>query len=165
MAHKHPQKAAHEVTDDTRMRVTTLMAWGRSYKRIAAVLGITVPELKRLYRYELTRCGDDAAWVARDRVNVILARQFLELFMDGNASAGCELRAMMQVSDETDVPAPKTKFGKKERAKIEARKPDRSSPLGELVARRDEQYVGFELHRLGKPDSKRPVAHPQSAVK
>src|SRR5580765_670328 len=135
------EKSAHQVSADTKMRVTTLMAWGRSYKRIAAVLGITVPELKRLYRHELTRCGDDAALVARDRVNVLLAKQFLELFMDGNASAGCELRAMMQVDDETDVSAPKTKFGKKERAKLEARKPDLSSPLGELIAKRDE-HVG-----------------------
>jgi hypothetical protein len=154
---------AHKITAQTKMRVTMLLAWGRELKRIAEVLAITVPELKRLYRDELTYSGDDRTWVARDRVNVMLAEKFLQLLMDDDdMRAGLELRAMMQVSDETDVPEPQTRFGKKELAKLEARKPDSSTPLGELVARRDN--VGFELHRLGKPDSKRPVAHSRSTT-
>ncbi len=152
----------HKVTAQTKMRVTMLLAWGRELKRIAEVLSITVPELKRLYRDELTYSGDDRSWVARDRVNVMLAEKFLKLLMDDDdMRAGLELRAMMKVSDEIDVPEPATRFGKKELAKIEARKADPSTPLGELVAKRD-QNVGFELHRLGKPDTKRPVAHSRS---
>ena len=51
----------------------------------------------------------------------MIAEKFWELFEKGNVRAGCEFRAMIEKNDE--AVGSNAKFGKKERALLEAQQP------------------------------------------
>ena len=133
----------HIPTQQNRNRVSMLVALGWSNKRIAAALFITVPTLRKHYFSEL-KFRD----VARDRLEAGVAMKLWEGVQAGNVSA---IRAFRAFVDHNDLmlyghaarPAGPTatqpkvpKLGKKEAAAIAAKNPDRSSTLGELIARR-----------------------------
>ena len=146
----------HKPTSTTRRRVLMLVAFGWSNPRIAAVLGTNAKTLHKHYRAEL---GE--RHTARDRLNALIAEKFLDLFVKGNVRAGCEFRAMVEANDGV-VGHPR--FGKKERALLEAQRPDLNSPAGELLAERDQRNVGFKLSGLGGSVAAWPVAHPGSST-
>jgi hypothetical protein len=133
-----------------------LVAFGWSNPRIAAVLDITHLTLRKHYRAELKQRR-----TARDRLNAMIAEKFWELFAKGNVRAGCEFRSMVE---QGDAVASNTNFGKKERALMEAQRPDLNSPTGELLAARDQRNVGSELPGLGRSVVAWPVAHPRSSA-
>jgi len=149
-------RPSHNPTEITRRRVTMLVAFGWSNPRIAAVLDTNSETLRKHYGAELKQRG-----TARDRLNTMIAEKFWELFSKGNVRAGCEFREMVEQGDDV---ARNTNFGKKERALLEAQRPDLSSPEGELLAARDKRNVGSELSGLGGSVAMWPVAHSRSAA-
>jgi hypothetical protein len=135
----------HIPTQQNPNRVSMLVALGWSNKRIAAALFVTLPTLRKHYFSEL-KFRD----VARDRLEAGVAMKLWEGVQAGNVSA---IRAFRAFVDHNDLmlyghaahpagsakPAtqPKVpKLGKKEAAAMAAKNPDRSSTLGELIARR-----------------------------
>jgi hypothetical protein len=130
----------HIPTQQNRNRVSMLVALGWSNKRIAAALIVTLPTLRKHYFSEL-KFRD----VARDRLEANLAAKMWELFMSGNVAAGKEFRKLMERNDlmlygQSAPPeqseARTAKLGKKEAEALAAQSPDRTSTLGELIARR-----------------------------
>ena len=151
-------RPAHQPTRTTRRRVTMLVAFGWSNPRIAAVLDINDLTLKKHYGAELKERE-----TARDRLNAMVAEKFWELFSKGNVRAGCEFLVLMRMND--DVIDPLTlRFGKKQRALLEAQRPDLNSAVGELLAARDKRNVGSELPNVGRSADAWPVAHSRSTA-
>ena len=138
----------HVASQQNRNRVSMLVAAGWSNSRIAAAMFITQPTLRKHYFSEL-KFRD----VARDRLNAVMLTKTWELFLAGNVAAGKEFRLLLEQNDlmlygQTAPPsqpdAPKEpKLGKKEAALVAAHQPDRSTSLGERMARRQQ---------LGKPN-------------
>ena len=73
----------HNASQRTRNRVTRMTAFGWTNERIAGVLGVTLPTLKKHYRAELKLRG-----TARDRLIVDTATILWQQFQDGNTGAG-----------------------------------------------------------------------------
>lgn len=133
----------HIASQQNRNRVSMLVALGWSNKRIAAALYVTLPTLRKHYFSELK-----FREVARDRLNATMATKLWQLFLDGNVAAGKEFRDFLEKNDlmefgQTARPhgaEPKEpKLGKKEAALVAAQRPDTGTPLGELIARRQQE--------------------------
>jgi hypothetical protein len=133
----------HIPTQENRNRVSMLVALGWSNKRIAAALYVTLPTLRKHYFSEL-KYRD----VARDRLNANIATRLWALFMEGNVAAAKEFRAFLEHNDlmltgQTGVEPPKqdkpARLGKKEAALAAAQSPDTDTPLGERMARRQQE--------------------------
>lgn len=130
----------HIPTQENRNKVSVLIAFGWSNRRIAAALFVTLPTLRKHYFSELHHRA-----VARDRLEAGLATKLLKLVRDGNVSAIKEFRKLLERNDlmtygqtaplqpAEEKPA---KLGKKDQALLDARQPDQGTPLGELMARR-----------------------------
>lgn len=135
----------HIASQQNRNRVSMLVAMGWSNKRIATAMFVTIPTLRKHYFSEL-KFRD----VARDRLNATMAAKLWELFMSGNVAAGKEFRDFLEKNDlmlygQTEQPAKvekQPKLGKKEAALAAAQQPDRSSSLGERMARRQQAGDG-----------------------
>jgi hypothetical protein len=133
----------HIPSQQNRNRVSMLVALGWSNKRIAAALYVTLPTLRKHYFSELK-----FREVARDRLNASMATKLWDLFMSGNVAAGKEFRDLLEKNDlmmygqsaPPDARAKEPKLGKKEAALLAAQQPDRSTSLGERMARR--QHAG-----------------------
>jgi hypothetical protein len=129
----------HIATQQNRNRVSMLVAWGWSNKRIASALFVTLPTLRKHYFSEL-KFRD----VARDRLLAAMGTKYLELLMAGNVAAGKALTELTEKNDlmlygQTQQPTKAekpAKLGKKEAALAAAQQPDRNSSLGERMARR-----------------------------
>ena len=96
-----------------------MVAFGWADERIAGVLEITLPTLKKHYPAELKLRG-----TARDRLIVEAAATFWQQFQDGNTNAG---KAFMALAERNDlaihgqtIPAARP-LGKKEQALRDAR--------------------------------------------
>jgi hypothetical protein len=135
----------HIPTQQNRNRVSMLVAWGWSNKRIAAALYVTLPTLRKHYFSELK-----FREVARDRLLATMGTKYLELLLAGNVAAG---KALTELTEKNDLmlygqterpPAPvkAPKLGKKEAALAAAQQPDRSNSLGERMARRQQSSDG-----------------------
>jgi hypothetical protein len=136
----------HIPTQKNRNRVSMLVALGWSVARIAAALLVTQPTLRKHYFSEL-KYRD----VARDRLEAGVAEKLWEGVQAGNISAIREFRAFVERNDlmnygQTNRPAPEKptrqakqqKLGKKEEALLAAQQPDPGTPLGDLMARRQQ---------------------------
>ena len=137
----------HVPTQQNRNRVSLLVALGWSVPRIAAALYVTAPTLRKHYFSELK-----FAQVARDRLVAQLGMKLLEGVNAGNVSAIREFQKYLDKNDlmlygqaapqprkpGAEKPAKPPKLGKKEAAVIEAHTPDQGTPLGELMARRQQ---------------------------
>lgn len=129
----------HVASQQNRNRVSMLVAWGWSNKRIASALMITLPTLRKHYFSELK-----FREVARDRLNASMATKFWDLFMAGNVAAGKEFRDLLETNDlmlygqavQPQAPEKPPKLGKKEAALAAAQNPDTGTPMGDLMARR-----------------------------
>lgn len=136
-----PGRPEHIPTQQNRNRVSMLVALGWSNKRIADALYITQPTLRKHYFSELK-----FREVARDRLNATMATKLWELFMSGNVAAGKEFRDLLETNDlmlygqtsQPQKPEKEPKIGKKEAAALAAHNPDTGTPLGELMARRQQ---------------------------
>jgi hypothetical protein len=138
----------HIASQQNRNRVSMLVALGWSNKRIADAMFVTLPTLRKHYFSELKHRD-----VARDRLNATMATKLWELFMAGNVAAGREFRDVLQKNDlmlygQTEPVASsakaekKPKLGKKEEASEAAHNPDLGSPLGQLMAARQQAEGG-----------------------
>jgi hypothetical protein len=136
----------HIPSQQNRNRVSLLVAMGWSNARIAAALMITQPTLRKHYFSEL-KFRD----TARDRLDANVGLKLWEGVMTGSVSAIREFRAFVDRNDlmqygQTSRPrAAKPekalkppKLGKKEEALLAAHQPDAGTPLGELMARRQQ---------------------------
>ncbi|WP_316188313.1 MULTISPECIES: hypothetical protein [unclassified Bradyrhizobium] len=137
----------HIPTTENRNRVNMLLACGWSNERIAGAMRITEPTLRKHYFSEL-KSRD----VARDRLNAALLMKGFEGVQKGNATAIrlflhlVERNDLMQFGqslrpariDRSEKAAKPAKLGKKEEALLAARQPDVGSPMGELMARRQQ---------------------------
>lgn len=137
----------HVPTQQNRNRVSLLVALGWSAPRIAAALYVTAPTLRKHYFSEL-RFAD----VARDRLVAQLGVKLLEGVNDGNVSAIREFQKYLERNDlmlygqtqqpQKTKPAEKAakpeKVGKKAAEISAAHSPDVGSPMGELMARRQQ---------------------------
>jgi hypothetical protein len=135
----------HIASQQNRNRVSMLVAWGWSNKRIASALFVTLPTLRKHYFSELK-----FREVARDRLLATMGTKYLELLMAGNVAAGKALTEMTEKNDlmlygqnqqppKAEKPA---KLGKKEAALAAAQQPDRSNSLGDRMARRQQSGDG-----------------------
>lgn len=135
----------HVASQQNRNKVSMLVAFGWSNKRIAAALFITLPTLRKHYFSELKFRG-----VSRDRLDAGLAMKLWEQVQGGNVSAIKEFGKLLDRNDlmnygQTARPAAATakdakapKLGKKEEARLAAQEPNAGTPMGELMARRQQ---------------------------
>jgi hypothetical protein len=137
----------HVASQQNRNRVSLLVAMGWSNARIAAALFITQPTLRKHYFSEL-KFRD----VARDRLVAQLGVKLLDGVNAGNVSAIREFQKYLERNDlmmygqtrqppkpqHADKPAKAEKLGKKAEALVAAHQPDVGTPLGELMARRQQ---------------------------
>lgn len=121
-----------------------LVAMGWSNERIAGALNVTQPTLRKHYFAELKLRA-----VARDRVDSEVLMKLWDGVQAGSVSAIRQFRAEVERNDlmqygQTQQPAPaekavkQPKLGKKEEAQIAAQSPDPETPMGELMARRQQ---------------------------
>jgi hypothetical protein len=137
----------HIPTTENRNRVNMLLACGWSNERIAGALRVTEPTLRKHYFSELKHRA-----VARDRLNAALLMKGYEGVQGGSATA---IRLFMQLVERNDLmqygqtlqprrteklekPAKAEKVGKKAAAIAAAQQPDVGTPMGELMARRQQ---------------------------
>lgn len=134
----------HVPTQQNRNRVSLLVAMGWSTARIAAALYITQPTLRKHYFSELK-----FREVARDRLVAQLGVKLLDGVNAGNVSAIREFQKYLERNDlmlygqsrqpdKPARPAKPEKVGKKAAALAAAHNPDVGTPLGELMARRQQ---------------------------
>lgn len=145
--HGRRGRPQHVPTTRNRNRVSMLVAMGWSNERIAGALDCTLPTLRKYYFSELRLRA-----VARDRINSEVLMKLWEGVQAGSVSAIRQFRAEVEHNDlmtfgqkekpradrPADKPAPAVKVGKKEAAELAAHQPDQASPLGELMARRQQ---------------------------
>ncbi|MBW7967563.1 hypothetical protein [Bradyrhizobium sp. BR 10261] len=137
----------HVPTIENRNRVNMLLAMGWSNERIAAALRVTLPTLRKHYFSELRYRA-----VARDRLDATLLMKAFEGVDKGRIGPFLKLverndlmnfgqtsrpRAAEPAPVETK-PEKAPKLGKKEAALLAAQSPDAGSPMGELMARRQQ---------------------------
>jgi hypothetical protein len=128
----------HIPTQENRNRVNALLACGWSNKRIAQTLRCDLKTLRKHYFPELK-----FREVARDRLMAMMIMKVLEQVKDGNIAAVKELRKMLEQNDlmlygQNAPPEKEPKLGKKEAAALAAQNPDAGTPLGELMAQRQQ---------------------------
>ncbi len=135
----------HVPTQQNRNRVSLLVALGWGNARVAAALFITQPTLRRHYFSELK-----FREVARDRLVAQLGVKLLDGVNAGNVSAIREFQKYLERNDlmlygqthrprsQSEKPAKAPKLGKKEAALVAANQPDVGTPMGELMARRQQ---------------------------
>ncbi|WP_456686620.1 hypothetical protein [Bradyrhizobium sp. P5_C11_2] len=137
----------HVASQQNRNRVSLLVALGWSNARIASALFITQPTLRKHYFSEL-RFRD----VSRDRLVAQLGVKLLDGVNAGNVSAIREFQRYLERNDlmlygqtqqpQKAKPADRAvkpeKVGKKAAEISAAHSPDVGSPLGELMARRQQ---------------------------
>lgn len=140
----------HVPTQQNRNRVSLLVALGWSNSRIADALFVTQPTLRKHYFSEL-KYRD----VARDRLVAQVGVKLLDGVNAGNVSAIREFQKYLERNDlmlygQTRQP-PKSpqpekaskpeKVGKKAAELAAAHQPDIGTPMGELMARRQQTVV------------------------
>jgi len=137
----------HVPTQQNRNRVSLLVALGWTNVRIAAALFVTQPTLRKHYFSELK-----FREVARDRLVAQIGVKLLDGVNEGNVSAIREFQKYLERNDlmqygqtsrpqkpvASDRPAKPQKLGKKEEAVLAAHRPDAGTPMGELMARRQQ---------------------------
>jgi hypothetical protein len=146
--HGRRGRPQHVPTTRNRNRVSMLVAMGWSNERIAGALDCTLPTLRKYYFSEL-RLRE----VARDRIDSEVLMKLWEGVKAGSVSAIRQFRAEVERNDlmtfgqknkpraekpAAEKPAPAARVGKKEAAELAAHQPDQGTPLGELMARRQQ---------------------------
>jgi hypothetical protein len=135
----------HVPTQENRNRVNMLLACGWSNERIAQALRVTMPTLRKHYFSELK-----FREAARDRLEAALLMSTWQGVQKGSVSA---VRMYLQLLERNDLmmfgqanrprqekpaEAKVPRLGKKEAAELAAQTPDAGTPLGELMARRQQ---------------------------
>jgi hypothetical protein len=92
----------HAVTKETRNRVSMLVALGWANPRIAGVLGVTLPTLRKHYFFELRQRD-----VARDKLEARRIEMAWQLAESGNVAA---LREFGRLLDRNDLMDAEAKF-------------------------------------------------------
>jgi hypothetical protein len=138
----------HIATQENRNKVLMLLALGWNNERIAQALGITAPTVRKSYKVEL-KFRDEQ----RDRLNAALAMKLWDGVQDGNVTAIREFQAFLEKNDlmnygQTSKPeqVKEPKLGKKDAALVAARQPDIGTPLGMLMAQRQQGGGGGRSH-------------------
>lgn len=138
-------RPSHLRTQENRNKVSMLLAFGWSNARIASALRISEPTLTKHYFQELAFRAEQ-----RDRMDASLSMHLWKQVEGGNVAAMKEFRKLVEKNDLMlygHAPQPNhpgagdgkkadDKLGKKEKAELAARNPDRASTLGELIASR-----------------------------
>lgn len=133
-------RPGHRATAENRNRLKLLLGFGWSNERIANALAISVPTLREYYFSELAERDR-----ARDRQDAALAAALWAQVEAGNVGAMREFQKLQEHNDAMRFgqfkhpaeEAPKeAPLGKKAAADQAAHEPDRSSTLGDLMARR-----------------------------
>ncbi|HEX7883150.1 MAG TPA: hypothetical protein VF499_10480 [Afipia sp.] len=135
----------HVPTQENRNRVNMLLAMGWNNERIAATLRVTLPTLRKHYFSELKYRA-----VARDRLDAVLLMKAFEGTEKGRLGPFLKLVERNDLMNFGQTSRPRTsqpaetkpekpaKVGKKEEALAAAHAPDVGSPMGELMARRQQ---------------------------
>lgn len=114
-------------TKAQRTDVESMKADGWSNERIALVLRVSRPTLEKHFANEL-QYGRDVVQLENLRNVRRMAKK--------NASAAKQLNDRIALAGAVMPEPPAPKIGKKELQQIEAENPDRSTEMGELLARR-----------------------------
>ncbi len=128
-------RPTHEVTEEKRNRIAVLRSLNWTHSRIAEAIGISEPTLRKNYFREL-----EMGLVQRRAEALVKLR---ELGMGGNVSA---LKAYIALTEKSDLDGPRgavrmpkeQRLGKKDQAVVDAGRPDITTGMGELMARRAE---------------------------
>lgn len=136
----------HVPTQQNRNRVNLLVALGWSNERIAAALYVTQPTLRKHYFSELK-----FREVARDRLVAQVGVKLMDGVNAGNVTAIREFQKYLERNDlmlfgqtqrpqkqSAEKPTKPAAIGKKEAAVIAAHQPDTGTPMGDLMARRQQ---------------------------
>jgi hypothetical protein len=129
-------------TEKERERVLLLVGLGWHRRQIAQALEIAPKTLLRHFGGELY-----APRNKRAMLESALWQKLWEQVQAGNVSAIKEFRRLLKsdeapdVSSQELVAAVEPKLGKKERAALDARQPDTSTEIGELMARRQHSAI------------------------
>ena len=117
-------RPCHVPTDENRLKIMGMLAFGWTQKRIADVIGISVPTMREHYSSILK-----ARKVAADKTKVARMMQLMALAQSGNVAAIKQLEAMEQGEIKAGIAATysdqkpkakKPKLGKKEQANQDA---------------------------------------------
>lgn len=131
----------HLVTEENRSKVRMLLAFDWEEPRIARALRISAPTLRKHYFREL-RLVDEA----RPALDAALIHTTFTEALKGNPTMMKEARKLLERHDLERIGAVPArhdggglkvaKLGKKEQALADAKEPDVTSSMGELIARR-----------------------------
>lgn len=135
----------HVVTAEAKAKVILLMAIGRKDFEIALALGISEPTLRKNYRFEL-RSREEAKF----KLEASRLLKLYEQVEEGNVAAIKEMGKVQERAEIDSGPyAPRSnkvakadkpvKLGKKEQANLDAQSPDAESPMGKLMAARQQK--------------------------
>ena len=148
-----PRGKTHEPTSGDLKYVEALSSYGVPEDDIARVVGISRMTLRKHYADQLEN--------GATRANAQVAG-----FLFGAAKKGSVpammfwLRCRAKWSDASALSA----LGKKEERLAQAQQPDLSSPVGEVLAAREQRHLGSELSGLARPSVAWPVADTRTAA-
>ena len=133
--------------------VEALSSYGVPEDDIARVVGITRKTLRKHYLDQLEN--------GATRANAQIAGFLFTAAKKGSVPAMMFwLRCRSRWSETGALSA----LGKKEAALAQAQQPDLSSPVGEVLAAREQRHVGSELSGLARPSVAWPVADTRTAA-
>jgi len=143
----------HQPTPKELKYVEALSSYGVPEDDIARVVGITIKTLRKHYRDQLEN--------GSTRANAQIAGFLFTAAKKGSVPAMMFwLRCRSRWAEGSALSA----LGKKEERLAQAQQPDLSSPVGEVLAARDQRHVGSELSGLARPSVAWPVADTRSAA-
>ena len=132
-------RPSHQPTPKELKYVEALSSYGVPEDDIARVVGITIKTLRKHYRDQLEN--------GATRANAQIAGFLFTAAKKGSVPAMMFwLRCRSRWAEGSALSA----LGKKEERLAQAQQPDLSSPVGEVLAARDQRNVGSELPGLGR---------------
>ena len=145
----------HQPTPGDLKYVEALASYGVPEANIARVVGISLETLRKHYADQLEN--------GQTRTNAVVAGFLFAAAKRGSVPAmmfWLRCRAGWSESRDSALSA----LGKKEERLAQAQQPDLSSPVGEVLAAREQRHVGSELSGLARPSVAWPVADTRTAA-
>lgn len=132
-------RPAHQPTETLRRQIEMMVAFGNTEGQICQIIGIAEPTLRLHYRAEI----DHGFAKANNAVAMNIFRQATKDDPRAITAAMFWMKCRAGWSEYMILPRPgaATPLGKKEQQAEAAAHPDRDTPMGDLMARRQAQTV------------------------
>jgi hypothetical protein len=151
-----PRGQKHVPTTKLRREIECFASYGIPQANIARCFGVPLKTLQRHYKDELE--------LGHDRANAQVAGFLFAAAQKGNVTAMIFWLKTRARWSEVREANPFSELGKKEAALAQAQQPDLSSPVGEVLAAREQRHVGSELSGLARSATAWPLADTRTAA-